>query len=91
MARRLSSAEWKRIAGSAQVRSMTRQRGNLIAMRARVLNDAEGGTANITVEHGVRPDGRSFTRVTSDNADEEYGTSKTRRRRVLRRAATGRG
>jgi hypothetical protein len=56
---------------------------------AETLAKAEGVEMNVTTVAGVRPGGRPFVNVVSDNADQEFGTSKTSRRRILGRAAAG--
>lgn len=57
--------------------------------RAEQLAKAEGVEMTVTTVAGVRPGGRPFVNVVSDNAAQEFGTSKTERRRILGRAATG--
>lgn len=59
---------------------------NRVAARASGLAASEGVEMNITTVAGVRPGGRPFVNVVSDNADQEFGTSKTERRRILGRA-----
>lgn len=60
-----------------------------VAARARQINAAEGGTANITVVKGIRPGGRAYANVVSDNPEEEYGSSTQRKLAPVRRAALG--
>ncbi len=85
----MTDEQWQAVVGSAPVQAAILRRATTIAARARSLNDAEGGKAQITLERATRADGRPVVNVVSDNAAEEYGTSGTRRRRVLRRAASG--
>lgn len=70
-----------------KVRAALRSQAGGIAAKARSLDAAEGGDATISVEEGTRPRGRPYARAVSDDADGEFGTSKTARRRVLGRAA----
>lgn len=75
----------------AMQHELTRQaladRGASIQSSARALASSEGVDANFWNESGTRPGGRPFTNVYCDNADQEFGTSKTERRRILGRAA----
>lgn len=57
-----------------------------VAARAAGLASAEGVEMNVTTVAGVRPGGRPFVNVVSDNSDQEHGTAKTPRRRILGRA-----
>lgn len=57
--------------------------------RATALSRREGGTANYSIRHGVRPNGRVYVDVVSDNRDEEYGTEETPRIGALRRVGRG--
>lgn len=70
-----------------QVRAKTRQRAQQIATRAIAIDKAEnGGKARITLRDRTLANGRAVTEVHSTDAAGEYGTSKTKRRRTLRRA-----
>lgn len=71
----------------AAVQTALRTQGALIAARARQIEAAEGDNTTITLVSGIRPGGRAYTNVVSDNPAGEYGTSKTSRRRALGRAA----
>lgn len=62
-------------------------RSGRIAKRARAINAKEGGTANISVRRRYLPNGRMAYDVISDNPEEEYGSSESKRLRQLRRAA----
>lgn len=62
-------------------------RAGRIAKKARQINAKEGGTANISVRQRHLPTGRMSYDVVSDNPDEEYGSSESKRLRQLRRAA----
>ncbi|WP_343317780.1 hypothetical protein AAFM46_10995 [Arthrobacter sp. TMP15] len=57
--------------------------------RVEQLAKAEGVEMTVTTVAGVRPGGRPFVNIVSDNVDQEFGTSRTARRRILGRAAAG--
>lgn len=57
--------------------------------RAEQIAKAEGVEMNVTTIAGTRPGGRPFVNVVADNVDQEFGTSRTKRRRILGRAAAG--
>ncbi|WP_447001050.1 hypothetical protein [Rhodococcus qingshengii] len=61
-------------------------RGKVIAATAQAITDADGGSATISLEIGVRPKGRSFVNVKSNKRAEEYGDEKTKRIRAIGRA-----
>lgn len=71
------------------VQQAVRKTAEQVAARARQINAAEGGTATIRVVSGIRPGGRAFTNVVSDNPEEEYGSSTQRKLAPVRRAALG--
>lgn len=85
----LTDEQFRQIMGSPQVRAQVQARATKIAARARSITQAEGGKAVISLESGTRANGRAYTNVVSSSAAEEHGTSGTRRRRALRRAALG--
>ncbi|MEW1964640.1 hypothetical protein AB0302_04490 [Micrococcus sp. NPDC078436] len=60
-----------------------------IASRARGLAASEGVEMNVTTQGGVRPQGRPYVNVVGDNVDQEWGTTRSGRRRILGRAAEG--
>lgn len=62
-----------------------------VARKANAIGRSEGVDMDATVSEGVRPKGRPYSRVSSDQADQEFGTAKTPRRRILARAAGGAG
>lgn len=92
---RLSRRTWLQVVQSPQVRAALASKAARIAARARQLDAAEGGSAEITTESGTRPKGRSYARVVSTDVDGEYGrganpetgSEAVPRRRVLGRAA----
>ena len=43
----------------------------------------------ITTVAGTRPGGRQYVNVIGDNVEQEWGSSRTERRRILGRAAEG--
>lgn len=57
-----------------------------VRSRGAALANSEGVEMNITTTAGIRPGGRPFVNVVADNAAQEFGTSKTERRRILGRA-----
>lgn len=60
-----------------------------IASRARGLAASEDVTMEVTTKSGLRPKGRPYVNVIGDNAEQEWGSSRTGRRRILGRAAEG--
>lgn len=77
----------QRVSQMPVVRTALRTQAALIASRARQIDSSEGGGATIVIVDGVRPSGRAYANVVSDDADGEFGTSRTARRRTLGRAA----
>lgn len=57
------------------------------AARVRQLAAAEGVEMEVKVVSGVRPKGRAYANVVSDNPDQEFGSSKSKRYRILGRVA----
>lgn len=91
MAYRLSRDQVNAIMRNRDVRRGLETAGRQLAGRAQAITTASGGSARISLVKGIRPKGRSFVNVQSDSADEEFGTSKTQRRRALGRAVRERG
>ncbi|WP_064076698.1 hypothetical protein [Prescottella equi] len=83
---RLSRKQFEAIMRNPQVQQRLKDVGRGVMSRAQVITNDEGGSAQISLESGIRPGGRAFTNVTSSSAAEEYGNSKTTRRRALGRA-----
>lgn len=57
--------------------------------RADQLAASEDVKMTTKVVSGTRPKGRPYSNIVGDNPDQEYGTSKVERRRILGRAAEG--
>lgn len=60
---------------------------NRVAARARSIAASEGVEMEVTTVAGVRPKGRPYVNVVTNNAEQEYGSARTKRRRILGRAA----
>ena len=60
-----------------------------VQRRADLLAGAEGVEMHTWVEESVRPGGRPQAQVYGDNEEQEYGTDRTERRRILGRAGEG--
>ena len=58
-----------------------------VAQRARGIAASEGVKMDVKVVSGVRPGGRPYANVVGDNVAQEWGGSKTVKRRILGRAA----
>lgn len=58
-----------------------------VAARAVSIAAAEGVEMEVTTVAGVRPKGRPYVNVVTNNAEQEYGSARTKRRRILGRAA----
>lgn len=74
---------------SEPVRAALRAKAQDVKGRADSIAATEDVEARFWTEEGTRPKGRSYARVLCDNVDQEFGTSKTARRRILARAAEG--
>lgn len=74
---------------SDKVRAALAARADQVAARAESLTAAEDVDGTVTRSGGIRPKGRPFERVAHSNADQEWGTSTTERRRIMGRAAAG--
>ncbi|WP_417220505.1 hypothetical protein [Arthrobacter sp.] len=62
---------------------------NRVKARAEGIAASEEVDMQVTTVAGVRPKGRPFVNVVADNAEQEWGSSRTGRRRILGRAAAG--
>lgn len=65
----------------------TRKVAKRIAKRAESIASSEQESMSVWVESGIRPGGRAFSNVVTDGTEQEFGTSKRRKRRILGRAA----
>ncbi|NKS94620.1 hypothetical protein GS876_10345 [Rhodococcus hoagii] len=83
---RLSQEQVKTIMRNKALQQRLQDVGRGVMGRGQQITNHEGGSAEITLESGIRPGGRAFTNVVSSSAAEEYGNSKTKRRRALGRA-----
>lgn len=69
------------------VRQSLRQTADRVARRAESLAGAEGIELHTWVEEGTRPGWRPQAIVYGDNAEQEWGSSRQDRRRIMGRAA----
>lgn len=60
-----------------------------VKARAEALAASEGVEMGITTRAGIRPGGRPFVNVEGDNAEQEWGSSRMDRFRILGRAGEG--
>jgi hypothetical protein len=60
-----------------------------VKARAQQLASKEGVEMTVTTTSGQRPGGRPFVNVEGDNPDQEFGTARSRRLRILGRAGEG--
>jgi hypothetical protein len=74
-----------KIMKSKPVRAKLDRVADAIAVAAEGIAASEGVDANIGRKSGTRPLGRPYARVTAD-AEQEHGSARTVRRRVLGRA-----
>lgn len=64
-------------------------RADAIAARAEALTNQEEVGGDVIRSGGTRPKGRPYERVTHTNSEQEHGSSKTERRRILGRSVNG--
>lgn len=74
---------------STPVREALEAKAQQLASRANSLGSSEGVKMNARVVEGIRPKGRPFANVESDNVGQEWGDRNTERRRILGRVAEG--
>lgn len=79
----------QRAAQKPLVRKALQAKADKIKARVESIAAAEEVTMQVTTEAGIRPGGRPFVNVVSDNAEQEFGSSRTKRRRILGRAGEG--
>ena len=60
-----------------------------VAQRAASIAASEGVEVEVTTTAGVRPKGRPYVNVVADNVDQEWGSSRSGKYRILGRAAEG--
>lgn len=72
---------------SGQTREALRVKARKVQSSAEAIANAEDVQLDSKLSEGLRPQGRPYARVESTNVAQEYGDSKTERRRVLGRAA----
>jgi len=60
-----------------------------VKARAEQLARSEGVDITVTTQAGTRPGGRPFVNVVGDNPDQEHGSSRSGRFRILGRAGEG--
>jgi len=60
-----------------------------VKARADALAKSEGVEMTVTTQAGTRAEGRPFVNVVGDNPDQEYGSSRSGRFRILGRAGAG--
>ena len=60
-----------------------------VARRAEAIAAEEEVEMNVTTNAGVRPKGRPYVNVVADNVDQEWGSSRSGKYRILGRAAEG--
>lgn len=78
--------EYLRLNKSKTVKDAVRKRARVVQATAAQINKNGEGTANYTTREGIRPGGRFYVDVVSDNPAEEFGTAETQRINALRRA-----
>lgn len=71
------------------VRAQLQVVADRIRKRAESLAASEGVDMQVTTVAGVRPKGRPFVNVLADNAEQEFGSSRSKRLRILGRSAAG--
>ena len=90
MARSRPSDEFFRAVNKAVLNSGALEKAARdVAERATRISRAEGGTANYSIRSGIRPNGRAYADVVSDNREEERGSEAVPRINALRRASRG--
>lgn len=60
-----------------------------VAGRAAALAQSEQVDMDIWVETGTRPGGRPYANVMADNEEQEFGSARSKRFRILGRAGEG--
>src|SRR5690606_20807010 len=86
-ASKVSRDQERHAAGQPAGRTHHGQTNRRIARRAELLAASEGGEMETWVEEGTRPGWRPQAVVYGDNAEQEFGSARAERRRILGRAA----
>jgi hypothetical protein len=82
-----ASREWIRDAwGKPKVRAALAKTATEVRSRAESIAGAEGVKLDSSTSSGTRPKGRPYSRVSSPNVAQEFGTQTVSRRRILGRA-----
>lgn len=89
MAKKVSDKMWRSVNRNGAVKKALIKRAEVVRARAESISRQAGGTANYTIRSGIRPGGRVYVDVVSDNPDEEFGTEEVQRTNALRRAVRG--
>lgn len=71
------------------VRAQLQAVADRVKARGDGLAKQDGVEMEITTPAGTRPDGRPFVNVVGDNPDQEFGSSRSGRFRILGRAGEG--
>ncbi|WP_158884012.1 hypothetical protein [Amycolatopsis anabasis] len=82
----LSHREFRKLMRLPGLRARLRGVAEQVADRTRANLAAAGVDAEVTVEEGIRPRGRSYARVTHTDKFGEFGTEDVPRHRALGRA-----
>lgn len=77
----------KQAAHHPEVKAHLRKIAERVAGRARALAAQNNVELNAEIREFIRPGGRPVAQVVADNADQEFGTKKVNRYRILGRAA----
>lgn len=80
---------WRELNQNKTLQRALRAKAQQIADRAQSITNAEGGSAQITTEFGIRPGGRARVNVVSSDAEEEFGRQGKKATRAIGRAARG--
>jgi len=86
---RLTDRLFKEVIQKPTVRAALRNKAEAVQSRADAIASSEGEKLDSKVTSGTRPKGRPYSRVSSTNIDQEYGTTVKERKRILGRAAEG--
>lgn len=86
----VSEERWRAVNDAVLKTGALQKVAEEVAAEATRISRANGGVANYKVRTGVRPGGRAYADVVSDNEEEERGSEKVKRINALRRASRGR-